>query len=797
MNPRVFLCFCLAALQQLCCQALTWSEADPALTDGISPHYPWRMHQAGAGGLRRMKRAWVIPPISVSENVKQIPKLLVQINSDKQKLGSVIYSIKGPGVDEEPRGFFNINTTTGAIYLNAMLDREEHDIFKLTAFALDLHGKPLEEPTNLTIVVVDQNDNRPVFKNINITGHVLEGSTPGTYVTKAEATDADDPQTDNGALRYSIIEQDSPQMFSIDKDTGVIRTVQVGLDREIVDRYNLTIQVGDMSGIGLTTSATAVIYVGDINDNPPEFTQQKFVMEVMEQTVDVDIGRVSVQDKDLRGSPNWLAKYIILLNTDPLGDFAIRTDPVTNDGILSVVKPLDHEAQEQVELTIMVLNENDLSRFAPKTTRSLATVLVKVRDMNEPPFFRENPKVVSIKEGSMAGSEITRYTATDPDIKQPQTLSYKIEQDPAEWLIVDRDSGAIHAKKDIDRKSPFLQGSWYKALIIASDNADPPRTATGTLSIEILEVNDSPPHLFPLVGLVCSTPRKDSGVVMSAIDQDLPPQAEPFDFQLDPASTELSQNWTISRINDTHAVLQLLKELEEGLYVLPVWTSDSGKPPLAQVQLLNVTVCNCDAAGSCRPGMAAIFIAGAGISFGALMIILASIMLLLLVVLFLIIFERYRQRSDHKGLLAESEDDIRDNVFNYDEQGGGEQDQDAYDINQLRNPNKFLPPPSPRGKQPIRKDAPYNYGTPQYPRKPLGGPSDIEDFINDGLDVADNDPSVPPYDTALIYDYEGEGSVAGSLSSILSGTSDSDQEYDYLNDWGPRFKRLADMYGQP
>lgn len=56
---------------------------------------------------------------------------------------------------------------------------------------------------------------------------------PGTYVTRAEATDADDPETDNAALRYSILEQGGAQVFSIDEYTGDIRTVQVGLDREV------------------------------------------------------------------------------------------------------------------------------------------------------------------------------------------------------------------------------------------------------------------------------------------------------------------------------------------------------------------------------------------------------------------------------------------------------------------------------------------------------------------------------------------------------------------------------------
>lgn len=39
--------------------------------------------------------------------------------------------------------------------------------------------------------------------------------------------------------------------------------------------YNLTLQAADMSGDGLTTTATAVIYLEDINDNAPEFTKEE------------------------------------------------------------------------------------------------------------------------------------------------------------------------------------------------------------------------------------------------------------------------------------------------------------------------------------------------------------------------------------------------------------------------------------------------------------------------------------------------------------------------------------------
>lgn len=58
---------------------------------------------------------------------------------------------------------------------------------------------------------------------------------------------------------------------------------------------------------------------------------------VEENAVDVEILRVSVEDKDLINTANWRAVYTILSGNEN-GHFKIVTDPKTNEGVLCVVK---------------------------------------------------------------------------------------------------------------------------------------------------------------------------------------------------------------------------------------------------------------------------------------------------------------------------------------------------------------------------------------------------------------------------------------------------------------------------
>ncbi|XP_023290813.1 neural-cadherin isoform X1 [Orussus abietinus] len=168
------------------------------------------------------------------------------------------------------------------------------------------------------------------------------------------------------------------------------------------------------------------------------------------------------------------------------------------------------------------------------------------------------------------------------------------------------------------------------------------------------------------------------------------------------------------------------------------------------------------------------------LSMGALAAILVCLLIILVLVLVFVVYNRRRESHiKYPG----PDDDVRENIINYDDEGGGEDDMTAFDITPLQIPIGG-PIPELGGKLPPCKIA-----------YPLGPEPNMGIFIEDHKKRADSDPNAPPFDDLRNYAYEGGGSTAGSLSSLASGTDDEQHEYEYLGAWGPRFDKLADMYG--
>ncbi|XP_062925739.1 cadherin-12-like isoform X3 [Mobula hypostoma] len=282
---------------------------------------------------------------------------------------------------------------------------------------------------------------------------------------------------------------------------------------------------------------------------------------------------------------------------------------------------------------------------------------------------------------------------------------------------------------------------------------------------------------------------KSGQVIMtiSAEDKDLPPTAPQFHFRLSPED-DTNPNFTIQdNGNNTAGILSKRngysrRQLE--LYFLPVVISDSGYPTQSSTNTLTIRVCGCDMDGtilSCN--VEAIFLP-VGLSTEALIAILLCIIILLVIVVLFVALRRQRK----KEICMTSKEDIRDNVISYDDEGGGEEDTQAFDISTLRKPDLIE-------DIQLRRDVMPETRHPHRQTIIVKNSTNIRDFIDQRLRENDADLSAPPYDSLVTYAYEGNCSLAESLSSLESVNADMDQDYDYLTNWGPRFKILADLYG--
>ncbi|CAM4639793.1 B-cadherin-like [Caretta caretta] len=725
---------------------------------------------------KRQKRDWVIPPINCPENERgPFPKSLVQIKSNNGT--NIFYSITGRGADEPPVGVFIIERETGQLKVTKPLDREDISNYTLFSHAVSANGKPVEDPMEIIITVSDQNDNKPQFTQSVFTGFIEEGAKPGSSVMQVTATDADDSVNSyNGVIAYLILQQipEKPdhQMFTINFENGIISVIAAGLDREVTPNYTLIVQAADLRGEGFTTTATAMIEVTDTNDNAPVFDPLTYQATVPENKVGVLVAKLSVSDRDKQGSPAWQAKYKIVRGNEG-GFFTITTDPNNNNGLLKTSQGLDFEVQRQFILNVIAMNDIPFSVSLPTST---ATVTVNVEDVNEAPIFDPPIKSAVVSEDLPVGQQVTSYVARDPDKSQTQKIRYSMQSDPAGWLAIDAENGIITAKRPLDRESSYVVNNVYEATVLAVDSGQPFATGTGTLLLTLTDVNDNGPVPDPREFYICN--QNPVVQMLNIVDLDLPPNTSPFKADLLHGS---GSNWTATvNAQGNSLALKLTKYLEPGEYSIFLQLVDNQSK--SQVTTVKASVCDCD--GEARNCERRAAIAG-GLGIPTILGILGGILALLILLLLLLLFVRKRKVVKEPLLLPE--DDTRDNIYHYDEEGGGEEDQD-YDLSQLHRGLDARP-------EVTRNDVvPTLMPAPQYRPRPTN-PDEIGNFIDENLKAADTDPTAPPYDSLLVFDYEGSGSEAASLSSLNSSASDQDQDYDYLKDWGGRFRKLADMYG--
>ncbi|XP_056155832.1 cadherin-10-like isoform X2 [Lampris incognitus] len=729
--------------------------------------------------LQRSKRGWMWNQFFLLEEYAgNDPQYVGKLQSNMDNGNrNVKYILTGEGAGT----LFIIDEKSGDIHATKRLDREEKAMYTLHAKVLDRNtNAELEPDTEFNVKIHDINDNEPKFSKELYFASVPEMSEVGTSVITVTATDADDQTYGNSAkLVYSIL-QGQPY-FSVDSENGTIKTALPGMDREVKEHYQVVIQAKDMAGQmgGLSGTTTVSITLLDVNDSPPRFANHSFRVTAAESTeVGGAIGRIKADDPDV--GRNAEMEYSIVGGHDM---FNIITDQTTQEGVVIIKKALDYENKRDYEFRVEVRNTYLDARFIHGFQfKDYATVKVTVEDVDEPPVFTRNPYVIEVHEDTAAGSFVGVVSARDPDADN-KTVKYSIDRhtDLDRLFNIDSVNGTITTLKALDRE----MSKWHNISVVATEINNPRQTTRVPVFIKVLDVNDNAPEFaMSYDTFVCENVKAGQLIqTISAVDTDEPLVGHKFVFSISASNP----NFTIvDREDNTANILTLrggFSRREMSMYLLPVVISDNDYPIQSSTSTLIVRVCACDSRGnmqSCNPEVLPF---SDGLTTGALVAILLCVIILLMIV---VLFAALRRQRKKEPLII-SKEDVRDNVVSYNDEGGGEEDTQAFDIGTLRNPevmdtNKLRRDIIPEMLFPFRRTSPIKDNT------------DVRDFINGRLQENDTDPTAPPYDSLATYAYEGSGSLAESLSSLESAATEGDQDYDYLSNWGPPFKKLAEMY---
>uniref|UniRef100_A0A8C7XSL0 Cadherin domain-containing protein n=1 Tax=Oryzias sinensis TaxID=183150 RepID=A0A8C7XSL0_9TELE len=331
------------------------------------------------------------------------------------------------------------------LLLKNSLDREQNNKHILFVTATD-GGRPKKSGTlNVTILVLDNNDNRPTFNQEIYQVEIQENASKGTRIARVNATDPD--QGSNGEVEYSLskmLPRKVYDLFDLAISSGEIK-LKGDLDFEESETYKLDIQASDKGQPPLIGRCRLIIKIKDVNDNAPEIDVKSLSDSISEDSkLDTVIALISVTDKDsgLNGK--------ILLNINNDVPFSLK--PSYKENMYSIVtkEGLDREKEKQYTIKIKA---TDCGKPPLATLKSLS---IQISDVNDnSPQFSENPLYVYLTENNKIGAPVFSVSAEDMDVNENSAILYHIvrENDATSFLSINSENGQLSALKSFDFES--------------------------------------------------------------------------------------------------------------------------------------------------------------------------------------------------------------------------------------------------------------------------------------------------------------------------------------------------------
>ncbi|XP_016142595.1 protocadherin alpha-8-like [Sinocyclocheilus grahami] len=377
------------------------------------------------------------------------------------------------------------------LVLKKPLDREHKSEHLLILKALDGGNPPKSGTLNITVTVLDSNDNRPVFSQDTYSVSLQENSPIGTTVIKINASDSDEGP--NSEIEYALgktLKRKVYDIFQLDRITGEIK-VKGAIDFEDTDVYKLDVQASDKGQPPLSAQGRVIINIQDINDNMPEIELTSLSNIVAEDckpgTV---IALISVSDKDSGVN----GKVVCSLSKNV--PFELKHSFQDNMYSLVTKGRLDRELVPHYDITITAtdLGQPPLS--------SITTLSIQVADVNDnQPEFSSNFLELYIFENNAPGASIFSVRASDKDVNENALISYQInrggvtQNDMTSFLNINSETGVIYSLKTFD----FEAVKTFQFQVVATDSGTPSLSSNVTVNVFILDQNDNVPViLYPV-----------------------------------------------------------------------------------------------------------------------------------------------------------------------------------------------------------------------------------------------------------------------------------------------------------
>ncbi|KAK3610664.1 hypothetical protein CHS0354_028046 [Potamilus streckersoni] len=420
--------------------------------------------------------------------------------TDEDRNGSDMISYSLSGGDN----FFSVDNTTGEVVTNCDpkdLDREHVDKLYLRLTATD-EGHRISQ-TQLIVNLEDVNDNPPIFQASRYTAILDENL--GTFINQSfltvKATDNDHPRTNNSKVSYEFRNiSDFEQNFTIDSRNGEIRLAST-LDYEALNNtlqgvINLTIfAYNDHNDQQMVGNATITIFIQDLNDNVPQFSQNMYYGTVKETArPGASVAEINAKDADATYKNSEISFAI-----EPgRVDFQINS----STGIVSVGPGanFDRDAMNSYNLTIIAIDHGAYPHTATTTLK------VTIEDVNnKSPRFQMPNYAVEVHEDMPVGSLVINCNANDTDEnaslryiitinkekkRQGQSFEVLFKQS---YIGINELNGSLYVLSLLDREAV----AELELTVIVNDTlaeGNQTQTDTATVNITVLDVDDNPPR---------------------------------------------------------------------------------------------------------------------------------------------------------------------------------------------------------------------------------------------------------------------------------------------------------------